>query len=84
MTLPFRVISTLNLPLIETRPYSLGNNQRVDFDLYAVTAHWNGNEREVLALASDSFPLIGMSLLKGSRITIDALDGGKVVIEELS
>ena len=37
----------------------------------------------VLVLESDSVPLLGMTLLWGSRVTLDASTGGEVAIEEL-
>jgi clan AA aspartic protease len=81
LTLPLVTIDALQLPLIETRPYSLGNNQSVDFDLYGAILVWDEQERDVLVLASEAHPLIGMSMLKGFRVTIDAVDGGEVRIE---
>ena len=81
LSLPLATITALQAPLIETRPFSLGNNVRVDFDLYGATIVWDGQERDILVLASEAHPLVGMSLLNGFRITIDAIDGGQVYIE---
>ena len=78
LTLPLSVVSILQLPIIETRAFSLGDNQRVDFDLYSVTVVWDGEVREILALASEAFPLVGMSLLKGFHLSMDVVDGGEV------
>ena len=84
LSLPLAMISTLQLPLIETRPFSLGNNARVDFDIYGAILIWNGKEREILVLASEAHPLVGTSLLKGFQIFIDAVDDGEVRIESRS
>ena len=35
-------------------------------------------------LKSDSTPLLGMNLLWGSRIVLDAMDDGEVTIEEIA
>lgn len=81
LSLPLDVITALPLPFIETQTFSLGNNAIVDFDLYGATLLWDGQEREILVLASEAHPLVGMSLLKGFRVCIDAVDGGEVRIE---
>ena len=38
----------------------------------------------MLILQSDGVPLLGMTLLWGSRVTVNALTGGAVVIEQLA
>ena len=78
LTLPLSLVSTLQLPIIETRAFTLGDNQRVDFDLYSATIVWDGDVREILALASEAFPLVGMSLLKVFHLSMDIIDGGEV------
>jgi len=35
-------------------------------------------------LATEGGPLVGMGLLRGSRLGIDVVPGGSVVVEELS
>lgn len=81
ISLPLVTITALQLTYAQSRIFSLGNNARVNFDLYEAVLEWEGQERDVLVLASEAHPLIGMSLLKGYRITIDAIDGGEVRIE---
>lgn len=44
---------------------------------------WEGLERPVRVIASGDQPLIGMALLNGYRIMIDAVDGGGVTVELL-
>ena len=82
LTLPLSLVLTLQLPLVETRTYTLGVNNNVDFNLYAVTVEWDGRDRDVLALATDGDPLLGMSMLQGFRLFVDVIDGGDVTIEE--
>jgi clan AA aspartic protease len=81
LTLPIATITILQLPFLGARVFSLGNNARANFDIYKATVLWDGQEREIKVLASEEHPLVGMSLLKGFRITIDAVDGGEVRIE---
>jgi clan AA aspartic protease len=75
------VINTLQLPRIGSRVFSLGNNSRANFDTYMAKVIWDGEERTVRVIASEAHPIVGMSLLKGYRVTIDAVDGGQVRIE---
>lgn len=81
LSLPLATIVFLQLTFAESRVYSLGNNEQVNFDLYEAVLEWDGSERTILVLASEAHPLVGMSLLKGFRLVIDAIDGGEVRIE---
>lgn len=54
------------------------------FDYHLGRVSWHGREREVVVIASDGDPLIGMGLLSGSRLTIHAVPVGTVRVEELS
>ena len=49
----------------------------------AVEILWNDRPRRVTALLMPGTPLIGMPLLAGHRLTIDAIEGGRVAIELL-
>jgi len=53
----------------------------VSLEAYVVTVHWHGEDRDVLALSAGAMPLIGMSLLWGSRVAFDAQDGGLATID---
>ena len=81
LSLPPATITALRLPFAEARVYSLGNNAEVIFDLYEAVIIWDGQQREILVLVSEADALVGMALLKGFRLTIDAIDGGEVRIE---
>lgn len=81
LTLPLKLIEVLNLTYADDQIFFLGNNEEVKFDLYEATLLWDGQERDILVVASDAQPLVGMSLLKGHMISIDAIDGGVVRIE---
>lgn len=81
ITLSPDVIARLRPPLMETRPYELGDGSTVDFDVYFVRVTWDGQNRDVEALVTNGGALIGMSLLTGYMLFIDAIDGGEVRIE---
>jgi clan AA aspartic protease len=45
-----------------------------------VTVEWHGVKRKITLLVSAGGSLIGMALLKGSKLTIDVVRGGEVII----
>jgi len=53
------------------------------FDVYAATVIWDGQARTVEIDAADSEPLVGMSLIYGYDLRIQAVDGGTVTLEAL-
>lgn len=79
LTLPSAVIMSISLPWIASDIVSLGDGSEALFDLYAATVIWDGQYREVDVAES----LVGMALLYGYRLQIDAIEGGIVRIEEL-
>ena len=83
LTLSPDVIRLLELTLIGGRIASLANGELVRLNSWRGTVLWHGRPRRILVLQSDGVPLLGMGLLRGSRITLDVLDAGAVVIEEL-
>ena len=83
LTLPLDSIRELGLVLRGTQPAVLANGTVGQFSVYAGMVTWNGQERLTVIFESDSDPLIGMAMLWGSRLTVDAQEGGDVVIEGL-
>ena len=67
--------------LLERRPDAYTWSERVGFD----AVHFIGFQPVlVTTLESDSTPLLGMALMWGSRLTVDARQGGEVLIEGMS
>ena len=56
---------------------------KVIFDMYTATVIWDGEVRTVDVAASETEPLIGMSLLYGFKLEIEAREGGIVTIKSL-
>jgi clan AA aspartic protease len=83
LTLPSSIITALNLAWNASDIVTLGDGSETLFDLYAVTILWDGQYREVDVAESETEPLIGMSLLYGYGLRIDAIEGGIVRIETL-
>ena len=84
LTMPTESIDQLGLLSVGQRTFELANGDLFEFEAYLAAVLWHGRPRDVLVLKSDSAPLLGMTLLWESRITIDALVDGEVTIEELS
>ena len=83
LTLPGEVIRQLGLPSAGGRTFELANGERFEFEAYVAVVSWHDRRRNALVLRSDSSPLLGMTLLWGSRVTLDALAEGEVAVEEL-
>ncbi len=81
LTLTSAIIATLGLDYSESRVFSIGKNATANFDLYEAAVTWDGEWREIRVLSSEADPLVGMSLLKGFRVTMDVIDGGEVRLE---
>ncbi len=84
LTLPSESIEQLALPFVGQRTFELANGELFRFDAYLAAVAWHGSLRDALVLLSDSTPLLGMTLLWGSRMTLDAITNGEVTIEELA
>ena len=83
LTLSPILIATLGLPFRSRGNAVLADGSETQFDIYAATVLWDGTLRNILVEAADTDPLIGMSLLYGFNINIQAIDGGRVTIERL-
>lgn len=81
LTLPSHLVHALRLPLVGNRRTTLGDGSIVVLDLYLATVLWHEHEREILVLQADGGPLVGMSLLYGSRVVLHVVDDGDVLIE---
>ncbi len=84
LTLPPARIAALKLPFQQIQTYTLGDSSEVEFDVYLATVLWDGRERTISVLATDGGALIGMRLIYGHRLLIDAIDGGEVLVENRS
>lgn len=86
MTLPQTVIHRLNLPLAEDPDnigVTLADGSSSPGRLYIACVLWHGSIREVEVVNVGTEPLVGMGLLYGSNVNIDAVPGGRVTITEL-
>jgi hypothetical protein len=60
------------------------DGSEVVFEIYKASVIWDGQEQIIDVAASDADPLVGMGLLYGFNLQIEAIEGGRVTIEALS
>jgi clan AA aspartic protease len=83
LALPRRLITALGLPWAGPAQAMLADGSIVRLNYYQATVLWEGRRRKIMVLDADGGPLAGMSLLYGSRVTLDVVDGGPVTIAPL-
>ena len=83
MTLPPMLIAELELPFQSEGQATLANGSVEFFDVYGVTALWDGQQRFVDAVEADTIPLIGMALMDSHSLRLDVVDGGRVIIQAM-
>lgn len=83
LTLPSETLKRLKASSVGTRRAELGDGKIVELDVSLVKIKWQEAEREVLALQAEATPLVGMSLLWGNRVTLDAQKNGTITIEAI-
>jgi clan AA aspartic protease len=84
LTLPRGLVRRLGYPYVGFTRGTLANGSTVRFDYHEGLLLWHGGEERavvVLAAGEAGNPLVGMTLLRGSRLTIDAVPGGAVRVE---
>jgi clan AA aspartic protease len=84
VTLPSRLVDALGLTSTASSQGFLADGSTVLFDVYEVAVLWDGRWITVEAGSLDGDPLVGMDLLAGFRLCLDAIDGGGMTIEALS
>jgi len=83
LTLPSDIISALRLMWKGRDIATLGDGTSCIFEVYIADVIWDGQYREVYINASETVPLIGMRLLRGYNLHIQAIEGGAVAISAL-
>lgn len=83
LSLPSTIIATLNLPWSASDIVTLGDGSETLFDLYTAIVIWDGQYRDIYIAESETEPLLGMAMLYGYRLQVDAVEGGIVKIEAL-
>lgn len=83
LTLPPGMIERLALVPTGSRDATLADDHTVDIAAYDAEILWHRIVVRIEALAMGGTPLVGMELLRGSELRVEAAPGGRVRIEEL-
>ncbi|WP_068816476.1 clan AA aspartic protease [Phormidesmis priestleyi] len=83
LTLPSAVITTLDLTWYMQQEGVLGDGSMCTFNVYEALVVWDGQVRSVEINESEADPLVGMGLLEGYELKIQAVAGGLVAITAL-
>ncbi len=81
LTLPPMLVADLALSVVGDGEAVLADGSEAAFDVYGVTAVWDGELRYVETGAVGVDPLVGMSLLDSHSLYVEVADGGRVVIQ---
>jgi clan AA aspartic protease len=83
LSLPIAIIQDLNLPWHYSDTGVLGDGSEVVFEIYKAAVIWDGQNQIIDVAASEADPLVGMALLYGFNLQIEAIENGRVTIEAL-
>ena len=83
LSLPPTRIAALGLPWRRCGRALLADGSESLFDIYEATIVWDGTPRRIAVDAADTDPLLGMALLYGYELTLQAVEGGRVIIQAL-
>ncbi|MGH3086728.1 MAG: clan AA aspartic protease [Rubrobacteraceae bacterium] len=84
LTLRPETVERLALPVAGSAESVLADGSTIVEDFCLARVVWYGNPRSVRALIADAAPLLGMALLRGSELRVEAEPGGAVVVRPLS
>ena len=83
LTLPSAHVEDLDLQHRTRSTARLADGSKADFDVYDAELVWDGRLVAALVDEAETTPLVGMALLEGHELRIEARTGGRVLIESL-
>lgn len=83
LSLPPTRIDALGLPWRRRGRALLADGSESVFDIYEATIMWDGAPRRIAVDAADTDPLLGMALLYRYELTLQVVEGGRVIIQAL-
>jgi clan AA aspartic protease len=83
LSLPDKIITELSLPWTGIDRGTLGDGSETTFNVYEAVVIWDGQFQNIPINAAETDPLIGMSLLYGYDLRIQAVERGTVTITAL-
>jgi clan AA aspartic protease len=84
LSLPSSIIFPLDLVWRRRGRALLADGSEIIFDIYEAIVIWDGEARRIPVDQAETTPLVGMSLLEGYELTVQAQPGGNVTIASLS
>lgn len=84
LTLPSAIITTLGLTWYMQEEGILGDGSLCMFNVFEASVIWDGQIKSIEINESETDPLVGMGLLEGYELNIQAFAGGLVTIKALS
>lgn len=83
LTLRPQTVERLSLPVAGSTEAVLADGSTVIGDFCFAWVVWHDRPRPARVLIADAIPLLGMSLLRGSELRVEAKPGGAVVVRPL-
>lgn len=83
LTLPLDVVDSLDLPMRGSGEVMLTDGTISTLPIYRVEVLWYARSRSVPAYAAPGGALLGMDMLRGSELRVEAVGGGNVTIKPL-
>ena len=79
--LPNDLLENIAGGLVFTNRLGLADGSIVELDVHNITVLWDGEKRDVQAIASTGMSLVGMQMLEDHDLHVEVRRGGKVLIE---
>jgi clan AA aspartic protease len=83
LALPGKLVQQLGLTFREEALYTLADGSEAATRLFTGEVRWFDSWRRILVVEMEGGPLMGMALLRGSRLQIDVVAGGRVEVHPL-
>ena len=84
LSLPASAIRRLGLVRAGSLNFVLANGESARLRTYHARALWHDRLLDIEVTETGDIPLIGVRMLRGSRVTMDMVPGGEIAIEEVS
>lgn len=84
LTVPPELVVSLGLPFQTSMSMEFGDGRVGIMAVHEAMILWHGDELTVPVHVADAAPLVGMALLSGSRVSLEVIDGGAVIIDRLT
>ena len=82
LCLSIDVVRSLSVPFVGRGVAVLADGSTVETSYHRARVLWHGREIAVQVLVTEGGPLVGMTLLRGSVLTVAVSPGGEVTVEE--